>query len=165
MLVLLIICAAFLLNHSTAYWTALIGSWVEFFIEWYLFPGLKAQAWFTYVGILVVIGAQALRTTAMYTAKRNFTHIVSETKRDEHELVTDGVYQYFRHPSYVGFFYWSIASQVVLVNPICIVGFTYASWRFFEDRIKDEEEALIRFFGEKYLDYKKRVPSGIPYLK
>eukprot|EP01139_Manchomonas_bermudensis_P000677 Amastigsp_a741_325.p2 type:complete len:233 gc:universal Amastigsp_a741_325:34-732(+) len=158
---------SFLLNHSREYWVALIASWCEFFIELYLFPGLKGLWPLAWLGLVVVVAAQALRSAAMFAAARNFTHIVQETKRDEHELVTTGLYAYVRHPSYVGFFYWSVGSQLLLLNPICVVGFAYASWKFFEDRIRDEETALSapNFFGEKYEDYRRRVPSGIPFLK
>ncbi len=41
-----------------------------------------------------------------------------------------------RHPSYFGFFYWSVGSQILLCNPICLVGFTVSLWRFFNQRIK-----------------------------
>lgn len=42
---------------------------------------------------------------------------------------------YFRHPSYFGFFIWSIGTQVLLINPVCTVGYTVVTWRFFRDRI------------------------------
>ena len=38
------------------------------------------------------------------------THFV--VREDGHYLVKSGVYAWFRHPSYVGWFYWSIATQV-----------------------------------------------------
>jgi protein-S-isoprenylcysteine O-methyltransferase Ste14 len=38
----------------------------------------------------------------------------------------------------------------MIFNPICAVGFTYAGWTFFKQRIPDEEEALHTFFGKQY---------------
>ena len=59
-----------------------------------------------------------------------------------------------------------LGTQVTLVNPICLVAYTYASWKFFDDRIHDEEITLIYFFGDDYLDYQKKVPAtGVPYVK
>lgn len=55
--------------------------------------------------------------------------------------------------------------QVLLCNPICVVGYTLASWRFFRERIEEEEITLIHFFGEEYLEYKRKVPSGLPFIK
>lgn len=48
----------------------------------------------------------------MCTAKHNFNHVVQSERSDNHQLVTHGVYSLCRHPSYVGWFYWSIGTQV-----------------------------------------------------
>jgi hypothetical protein len=42
----------------------------------------------------MVIGGQIVRSLAMYTASSNFTHIIAERKKDQHALVTFGVYSY-----------------------------------------------------------------------
>lgn len=54
--------------------------------------------------------------------------------------------------------------QVMLCNPVCILGYTIASWRFFRERIEEEELSLIHFFAEEYVEYKKRVPTGLPFI-
>lgn len=258
---------------------------------------MKQITWLSTVGLLMVIFGDCLRKAAMLTAGSNFNHIVQNEKSDTHTLVTSGVYGWFRHPSYVGWFYWSIGTQVLyltlscfplvtclflhaapalyavetsgcqlwgpqsashppvgvnpelalcsqpgwqpavcflqstnspgehnspqvlgispfvaelldptpaisfdceswlqyrgqhnswgsrgsagaagvltagvcrqvlLCNPICVVGYTLASWRFFRERIEEEEITLIHFFGEEYLEYKRKVPSGLPFIK
>lgn len=100
----------------------------------------------------------------MLTAGSNFNHIVQNEKSETHTLVTSGVYSWFRHPSYVGWFYWSIGTQVLLCNPVCLVGYTLASWRFFRERVEEEEFSLIHFFGQEYVDYKRNVPTGLPFI-
>lgn len=55
---------------------------------------------------------EVLRKGAMMTAKTNFNHIVQSVHEDGHQLVTHGVYSLCRHPSYVGWFLWSIGTQV-----------------------------------------------------
>ena len=78
-------------------------------------------------------------------------------------LVTSGIYSFFRHPSYVGWIIWSVSTQLVLGNFICFIGFIYAGYVFFKDRIPYEEETLLANFGDKYVAYMKEVPaSGIP---
>ncbi|PKU30225.1 cytosolic acyl coenzyme a thioester hydrolase [Limosa lapponica baueri] len=156
---------SFLLNHSFEYNLAALSSWVEFTLEKLLFPELKQITWLSTVGLLMVIFGDCLRKAAMLTAGSNFNHIVQNEKSDTHTLVTSGVYGWFRHPSYVGWFYWSIGTQVLLCNPICVVGYALASWRFFRERIEEEEITLIHFFGEEYLEYKRKVPSGLPFIK
>lgn len=64
------------------------------------------------VGLLLVMFGDCLRKAAMLTAGSNFNHIVQNEKAQSHVLVTSGVYSYFRHPSYVGWFYWSTGTQV-----------------------------------------------------
>lgn len=155
---------SFLLNHSREYIVAALGSWIEYWIEYYFFPGLKSLHYVSIIGCLMVVFGETLRKVAMVTAGSNFTHTVQYRKRDEHKLVTTGVYSLFRHPSYVGWFYWSIGTQVLLCNPICLVGYSVASWMFFRDRIEDEEESLVLFFGEDYIKFKERVGSGIPFI-
>lgn len=59
-------------------------------------------------------------------------------------------------------FFWLL--QVMLCNPLCILAYTIASWRFFRERIEEEELSLIHFFAEDYVEYKKRVPTGLPFI-
>src|SRR4051812_31669288 len=49
----------------------------------------------------------------------------------------------FRHPSYVGWFYWSVGTQLLLCNPLCTVLYGLAAWAFFKDRIPYEEALLL----------------------
>ena len=58
------------------------------------------------------IFGEVLRKTAMVTASSGFTHTVQNKRKENHKLVTSGVYSWARHPSYVGWFYWAIATQV-----------------------------------------------------
>ena len=156
---------SFLLNHSLEYGVAAIGSWLEFVIEVIWFPGLKDSGHFlSFIGILVCLVGEALRKLAMFTAGSNFNHVIQSRHVDGHVLITHGVYSLCRHPSYVGWFYWSIATQLILVNPVCLVAYALASWSFFKIRIEEEEVTLVNFFGKEYVDYKTCVPSGLPFI-
>lgn len=155
---------SFVLNHSREYAIAALSSWVEFFVEWYFFPGLKQHTYIPLLGILLCTSGELLRKLAMLTAKSNFTHVIQSVQEEGHQLVTHGVYSYCRHPSYVGWFYWSIGTQLILLNPVCIVGYIIASWQFFHDRILVEEVTLLNFFGEDYYQYQRKVPTGLPLI-
>ncbi|XP_014908690.1 protein-S-isoprenylcysteine O-methyltransferase [Poecilia latipinna] len=155
---------SFLLNHSLEYTLAAVSSWLEFTVEKLTVPELKHLTWVSLVGLVMVLCGEGLRKAAMLTAGSNFNHIVQNEKAQSHVLVTSGVYAYFRHPSYVGWFYWSIGTQVMLCNPVCILGYTIASWRFFRERIEEEELSLIHFFAEDYVEYKRKVPTGLPFI-
>ena len=84
--------------------------------------------------------------------------------KTEHALVTHGVYRLLRHPSYFGWFWWSVATQLVLGNPVCLVGYTLASWDFFRTRIPYEEQTLVSIFPDEYPGYRRRTFIGIPFI-
>jgi len=155
---------SFLLNHSLEYNIAAIASWIEFFIEAFFFPSSKCFLLFNAFGILLVLFGEGMRKCAMITAKSNFKHIVQSERHNDHELVTSGVYSWSRHPSYVGWFYWSIGTQVILCNPLCSVAYAVASWKFFNQRVKDEEFYLIEFFENQYIEYMSKVPTRLPFI-
>ncbi len=46
------------------------------------------------IGIIVVLCGQALRSLAMIHASTNFSHAVAFEKRNDHQLVTDGIYAF-----------------------------------------------------------------------
>jgi protein-S-isoprenylcysteine O-methyltransferase len=72
---------------------------------------------------IIAIGSVIIRCLAFYTAKSNFTHQVAYKKKKRHELVTDGIYSILRHPSYTGFYYFSIFSMILIGNFICAILF------------------------------------------
>ena len=76
--------------------------------------------------------------------------------------MTGGVYAWCRHPSYVGWFLWSVGTQLVLGNPVCFLLYGWASFAFFKERIYIEEYTLISFFGSRYREYQAKVATGIP---
>lgn len=109
---------------------------------------------------------EVLRKWAMLTASRNFTHLVRDTKEDGQYLVTSGPYSTFRHPGYAGWFWWSVGTQLVQVNPFCAIAYCLAVYKFFKSRIYYEEICLISFFGLDYIEYQKKVPStGVPFVR
>ncbi|RDD42394.1 Protein-S-isoprenylcysteine O-methyltransferase [Trichoplax sp. H2] len=155
---------SFLLNHSKEYGIAAVSSWIEYFIELYFFPQLKSLHWLSCIGIIMAVCGEFIRKRSMFVAASNFSHVVATKKASSHELVTHDVYSLCRHPSYFGWFWWSVGTQVILCNPICCIGYAFASWNFFNGRIQDEEAYLLQFFGQEYLDYMSKVGVGIPFI-
>ncbi|OMO88773.1 Isoprenylcysteine carboxyl methyltransferase [Corchorus olitorius] len=96
---------------------------------------------------------------------RSFTHLIKVYHEEHHKLVTNGIYGFVRHPSYCGFFIWSVGTQIMMCNPISTIGFAFVVWKFFEKRIPYEEYFLRQFFGPEYEEYARRVPSGVPFVK
>lgn len=116
------------------------------------------------LGIAFVGLGQAFRSLAMKQAGTSFNHIVQSSKKEDHVLVTSGVYRISRHPAYFGFFWWGLGTQLVLGNPICFAAYTVVLWKFFSHRIMHEEKHLISFFREDYLAYRKKTSVLIPFI-
>ncbi|KAI1337923.1 putative isoprenylcysteine carboxyl methyltransferase [Xylariaceae sp. FL0016] len=116
------------------------------------------------LGLIMVVVGQTARSAAMIHAGRSFNHRVQTKKRQDHELVTTGIYSYIRHPSYFGFFYWAIGTQLVLGNPLCFIMFAGVLWYFFSTRVKHEETKLVEFFKDDYVNYRKRVGTAMPFV-
>lgn len=155
---------SFIVNHSHTYTAAAILSACEFFTRFFFFPQINSNL-IMFVGLSIVIVAQAIRTTAIATCGESFNHLIQTSKKDNHALITHGIYKYLRHPSYVGFFYWAIGTQLVLCNPLLVVIFAVASWMFFQQRIPYEEESLRHHFPDVYSNYAARTWIGIPFIK
>jgi methanethiol S-methyltransferase len=82
---------------------------------------------------------------------------------EKDELVEEGILKYIRHPIYSGIilivmgFFLFIPTLPTLISSVCI--FIYLPIGIYL-----EEKKLIKYYGDSYLDYKKRVPSLIPRL-
>lgn len=82
--------------------------------------------------------------------------------REQHKLVTQGVYNRVRHPMYSAFWLWAIAQALLLPNWIAgfagIIGFG----SLFFLRVGREERLMIETFGDEYRDYMKRTARIMP---
>lgn len=154
---------SFLVNHSATYTAAAFFSWTEFAIRFGLFPHMNTSM-LSLLGVLVVAVSQTIRSLAMITCAESFNHLIQRSKKENHVLITHGIYNYFRHPSYVGFFYWSVGTQLVLGNYVSASLYALASCMFFRRRIPYEEESLLHLFPNQYPGYAKRTWMGIPFV-
>ncbi|KAK7445269.1 hypothetical protein CaCOL14_006370 [Colletotrichum acutatum] len=151
---------AYAIAHATAFLECLLTNLVFPNSVWAPF-GLRTFLLIT--GLLLVGLGQTVRSAAMVTAGQSFNHTIQHYRAESHTLVTGGVYAYFRHPSYFGFFWWAIGTQLVMGNVVSLVAYAVVLWYFFSKRIRHEEELLVRFFGQDYEDYRKRVGTMIPF--
>ncbi|KAG5297797.1 prenyl cysteine carboxyl methyltransferase Ste14 [Histoplasma ohiense] len=126
-----------------------------------IFGGPKMQIGF---GLAFMAVGQVVRSLAMVQAGTNFTHTVQSRRRQGHTLVKDGIYRILRHPSYFGFFWWGLGTQLVLGNIVCFFAYVIVLWKFFSSRIQREEKFLIGFFGKEYIEYRETTVVAIPFI-
>ena len=155
----------FLIDQSKNWVISTSVSFAEFIIGTYFFHKYKNIKIFFIVGLMMTIIGQYFRIASLFTGKKNFTHRIRYDKVKDHELITYGIYSISRHPSYFGFYLWSVGIEIMCCNPICTIAFIIILFHFFKNRILVEEGFLIQFFGEKYLEYKKNVGILIPFIK
>lgn len=75
--------------------------------------------------------------------------------RKQHTLVTHGIFKSIRHPMYLSFWCWAVGQALLIPNwlagPLGIIAF-YPLYLF---RVNREEQQLIEYFGDAYMDYQK----------
>lgn len=110
-------------------------------------PGMFA------VGIAVAVLAEAFRIWAAGTIHKT------------EELTTGGPYAFVRHPLYVGSFLHAVG--------FCFMSGQWLSFAFaipifvllYGAAVSTEEAMLRKIFGERYVEYGRRVPRFVPRLR
>jgi protein-S-isoprenylcysteine O-methyltransferase Ste14 len=134
----------------------------------YVFTGQPAFA--SYAASPVLFGLGIVATAAALVMFR-LTHkalgrmwSVSLQLKEDHRLVTSGIYGRLRHPMYTAFWLMAIAQALLLPNWIAglsgIVGFGF----LFFSRIGPEERLMEAAFGDEYRQYCRRTKRIIPFI-
>ena len=112
-------------------------------------------------GLSLFIVGLSIAIVAAWTLKRFYASTL--VTREDHQLVTHGVYRLARHPLYLGVL---IAIMGVPVYAPSLYGFLILSLLIpiFLLRIKMEEDMLIEHFGDEYQAYQKVTKKLIPFL-
>jgi protein-S-isoprenylcysteine O-methyltransferase Ste14 len=124
------------------------------------FADYTFQPLLAWLGAAVFLGALWLFYRVHRELGRNWSD--SLEVREQHALVTDGLYRYVRHPMYTAFFMWAVAQALLLPNwiagPAGLVGFG----TLFLFRVGREERMMLDSFGDEYRAYMKRTARLIP---
>lgn len=84
-------------------------------------------------------------------------------QKENHQLVTHGIFRFARHPMYAVFLWAAIGTLLATLNWLfawCVSG----SVGFVMRRIETEEEILINIFGDQYREYRCKVSAlGHPW--
>jgi protein-S-isoprenylcysteine O-methyltransferase Ste14 len=127
------------------------------FPRWADYPFHPVQAW---LGVLVAVASLVMFRLTHRTLGRFWS--VSLDVREQHALVTEGIYRYVRHPMYTAFWLWAIAQALLLPNWAAgfaaIVGFGV----LFFGRVAREEQLMLKSFGEDYRKYMARTYRLVP---
>ena len=131
-------------------------------LEWaYWHPGRHSSIALI-TGLALILAGVGIRVWAIRILGDLFTATVQI--KEAHRLVREGPYRIVRHPSYLGAFMATLGCAVLLQS---WPGFFLAAALMllaYHIRIKVEEEALVRAFGEQYTAFQQEAKKMIPFL-
>lgn len=115
------------------------------------------QAW---LGTLVLVAGMVL----LHRTHRDLGRAWSITLeiRDQHTLVTRGIYERLRHPMYAAFWLWAIAQALLLPNWVAGLSGLVGFGTLFFARVGHEERMMLERFGDDYRAYMARTYRLIP---
>jgi protein-S-isoprenylcysteine O-methyltransferase Ste14 len=82
--------------------------------------------------------------------------------REDHRLVTQGVYRSLRHPMYAALLLYSLGQALVIPNWIAGPSYGVAMALLFALRLGPEERLMLDQFGPAYDDYRRRSKRLVP---
>jgi protein-S-isoprenylcysteine O-methyltransferase Ste14 len=121
------------------------------------------RAWQVAVSIVFFALASLVSWTGVRALGRQWR--IDAGLSDDHELITSGPYHFVRHPIYTSMLgvllgtgslitpWWLLLPSLLLF----IVGT--------EIRVRVEDHLLASSFGDRFAEYRQRVPAYIPFLK
>jgi protein-S-isoprenylcysteine O-methyltransferase Ste14 len=84
--------------------------------------------------------------------------------RENHQLITHGIYRFVRHPMYLSLLVYSLGQALVLPNLLAGPGYGLAMLLVFILRLRPEERMMLEVFGKDYEAYRvhtKRLVPGV----
>jgi len=145
---------------------AFVGLWIIPLV--YALTGFPAALDRPLIPVVAILGAIAL-CGGLFLFYRSHADLgrnwsISLQIRNEHRLVTTGIYRLVRHPMYSSFFLLAVAQLLLLPNwfagaaGLVGVGILYAF------RIRQEERMMVERFGADYQQYMAHTARLIPWI-
>jgi len=82
--------------------------------------------------------------------------------RENHRLITQGIYRRVRHPMYAALFMYSVGQLLAVPNWIAGPSYLVSFGILFALRIGAEEKMMLETFGEEYVAYMRRTKRLVP---
>lgn len=118
--------------------------------------------WLGWFGALLFALAIWLLWRSHADLGRNWTPTLG--LRDQHTLVTRGVYRSIRHPMYAAHLLWGVAQAMMLHNWIAGLSLIVFAIPQYLLRVGDEEAMMVEEYGQVYRDYMERSGRILPRL-
>jgi protein-S-isoprenylcysteine O-methyltransferase Ste14 len=155
-------------SHRTPLETGLLVlAWVGFFVPliWVASPAFSFAEYS--LGTVPFIGGVMLLVIGLWLFYRSHADLganwsITLEVREQHRLITRGVYRRIRHPMYLALVLYSVGQALVIPNwvagPANLIAFTI----LFALRVRAEERMMGKTFGDEYALYSARTKRLIP---
>jgi len=130
------------------------------FSPWLEFANYDLPGWLGWIGTVVFAAALVMLWRSHADLGRNWSAILQI--RQEHSLVTDGIYRHIRHPMYAAHLLWAIAQGLLLENWLAGWSFLVIFIPLYLMRTPKEEKMMLEQFGREYRQYISRTGRIIP---
>src|SRR5215510_7797164 len=110
------------------------------------------------------IGCLALGLWLFYRSHADLGSFWSVTLevRENHRLVSQGVYRRIRHPMYSALFLYAVGQAFAVPNWIAGPSYLVAFGILFAFRVRAEERMMLDQFGDEYAAYSSRTKRLVP---
>jgi protein-S-isoprenylcysteine O-methyltransferase Ste14 len=144
-------------------------AWIGFLIPliWVVSPAF----WFAEYPLRLapLVGGVACLVVGLWLFYRSHADLgaywsVTLEVRENHQLITHGVYQSVRHPMYSALLVYAIGQALVLPNWVAGPAYLLVIAILFSFRVGPEEKMMLETFGDKYSAYMKKTKLLIPHV-
>ncbi len=130
------------------------------FTPWLDFANYTLPGFLNLLGIALILPTLWLFYRSHKDLGRNWS--ASLELREEHTLITEGVYKNIRHPMYTAIWLWVILQALMLQNYIAGLSGIVSFGLLYFLRVNEEEKMMEQQFGKAYIAYKKKTKRLIP---
>ncbi|MDO8610700.1 MAG: isoprenylcysteine carboxylmethyltransferase family protein [bacterium] len=117
---------------------------------------------FQFIGFSMIIVGCSMMYVARQELSSNWTHMYDYQIKQNHTLITTGIYKFVRHPIYSGLLISFIGCELLVQSWLIILA--WFAFIFIYVSSKREEKLLQFHFGKKYEEYIKSTKMFIPYI-
>jgi protein-S-isoprenylcysteine O-methyltransferase Ste14 len=115
-----------------------------------------------YIGLALYSIGISFRYVGTLTLGKYFTRgIEIETN---HQLVSNGLYTYLKHPLYLGLFLLGVSTSFVYGNYLMIIVSMLLMGSTLNYRMVLEERAMEQVIGKRYTEWKAKRYRFIPFI-
>lgn len=135
---------------------------VHMFTRWLSFADYDLPAWAGWIGIAIFAIALWLLWRSHADLGQNWR--TTTELREEHTLITGGIFQHIRHPMYSAHWLWGIAQALLIHNWIAGLASLVIIIPIYVLRVRREEHMMLEQFGDEYRTYMSQTGRIFPRI-